>query len=300
MPLVPDRSLSSDPLLARPRPAPPRRPKPTKNPLKRYWRAITDGDASWGRRIGVAFGIPALVGLGAGIGAALAFAIYAWSLLPETPDAYALARATQSQPTVVLDVRGERLTQFEPDFREWVPLDSIPVDLVDALIATEDRAFYQHGGVDVRRTVGAIWNTVRGRREGGSTVTQQLARNLFPDEIGNAGTLERKTKEALAARAIEDDHTKREILEAYLNTVPFLYNAFGVEMAARTYFGTHAPDLTVSQSAMLVAMLKGPSQFNPVRHPEAARERRNLVLRLMGEQGVIDLEDTRAFQAEPL
>ena len=265
----------------------------------RYWRAVTDGDASWGRRLAVALGVPALIALGAGVGAALAFAFYAWTLVPEMPDGYALARATQSQPSVVLDVRGERLTQFEPDFREWVPLDSVPVHLVDALLATEDRAFYEHGGIDLRRTAGAAWATVRGRREGGSTVTQQLARNLFPDEIGSASTLERKTKEALAARAIEDAHTKREILEAYLNTVPFLYNAFGVEMAARTYFGTHAPDLTVSQSAMLVAMLKGPNQYNPVRHPEAARGRRDLVLRLMAEQGALDSTEARALQAAP-
>jgi penicillin-binding protein 1A len=231
---------------------------------------------------------------------ALAFGAYAWTLLPETPDAFALSRATRSQPTVVLDKDGERLTQFEPDFREWVPLDSIPVHLVDALIATEDQAFYGHDGIDYRRTVAAVWNTLRGRREGGSTVTQQLARNLFPGEIGNAGTVERKTKEALAARAIERDHTKREILEAYLNTVPFLYNAHGVEMAARTYFGTRAPDLTVPQAATLVAMLKGPDAYNPVRRPEAAKARRDLVLRLMADQGALSREDAARYQAEGL
>ncbi|MAQ92432.1 MAG: penicillin-binding protein [Rhodothermaceae bacterium] len=286
------------------RPAPERRSPPvvapTRNPFKRYWRAVSDADESWGQRIFVAVGVPLALGLGAAGLAVGAFLIYAWSLLPETPDAYALARATRSQPTIVYDVRGERLTQFEPAFREWVPLDSIPVHLVDALIATEDRAFYDHSGVDLRRTVGAIWNTVRGRREGGSTITQQLARNLFPEEIGNAGTVERKTKEAMAARAIERENTKREILEAYLNTVPFLYNAHGVEMAARTYFGTHAPDLTVTQSAMLVAMLKGPNLYNPVRHPEAATARRDLVLRLMAAQGKIDPVAADSFRAEPL
>ncbi|PAP76198.1 transglycosylase domain-containing protein [Rubrivirga marina] len=274
--------------------------EPTRNPFKRYWRAVTDDEASWGRRLFVGLGVPFGIGLGGLVLGVAAFAVYAWSLLPETPDAYALARATQSQPTVVVDVRGERITQFEPEFREWVPLDSIPTHLVDALIATEDRDFYGHGGIDYQRTVGAIWNTLKGARQGGSTITQQLARNLFPDEIGNAGTIERKTKEALAARAIERDHTKREILEAYLNTVPFLYNAHGVELAARTYFASHAPDLTVPQSAMLVAMLKGPNQFNPVRHPEAATDRRNLVLRLMAEQGVLGQEEAAAYQAEGL
>ncbi|WP_420455456.1 transglycosylase domain-containing protein [Rubrivirga sp.] len=284
------------------RPAPRRAPVavPSRNPFTRYWRAVTDGEASWGRRLSVALGVPLAMAAGGVALAGLALAGYAWSLLPDTPDAYALARATRSQPTVVVDVRGERLTQFEPAFREWVPLDSIPVHLVHALIATEDRAFYRHSGVDVRRSAAAIWNTARGDRQGGSTITQQLARNLFPDEIGTAGTVERKTKEALAARAIERDHTKREILEAYLNTVPFLYNAHGVEMAARTYFGTHAPDLTVPQAAVLVAMLKGPNQFNPVRHPEAATVRRDLVLRLMAEQGAISPAEAAAFQAEGL
>ncbi|WP_412070218.1 transglycosylase domain-containing protein [Rubrivirga sp. IMCC43871] len=303
MPVPPARlPVSLRPTIARPAPSwrPEPETPPTRNPFKRYWQAITDDEASWGRRVAVALGVPLLLGTGALALGVLAVALYAWSLLPETPDAYALARATRSQPSVVVDVRGERITQFEPDFQEWVPLDSIPVHLVDALIATEDRAFYAHGGVDVRRTIGAIWNTIKGDRQGGSTITQQLARNLFPDEIGNAGTVERKTKEAIAARAIEADHTKREILEAYLNTVPFLYNAFGVEMAARTYFGTHAPDLTVAQSALLVAMLKGPNQFNPVRHPEAATTRRNLVLQLMADQGVLPRDESAALQADSL
>lgn len=281
-----------------PRPSPVVRP--TRNPFKRYWQAVTDGDASWGYRLAVAVGVPVGVALAAGLAVVLAFAGYVYTLLPETPDAYALARATQSQPTVVLDVRGERITQFEQDFREWVPLDSIPDHLVDALIATEDRRFYEHGGVDVKRTVVAVAKTVSGDRQGGSTITQQLARNLFPDEIGNAGTAERKTKEMIAAQAIERDHTKREILEAYLNTVPFLYNAYGVEMAARTYFGTHAPDLSVPEATMLVAMLKGPDQFNPIRRPEAARERRNLVLRLMAEQGVLSAADAARYREAPL
>ena len=290
------------PSIARPRPSISPRPTPrrTWNPFALYWRAITDDDSTWGRRLGVAVGVPFLLSAGAVLVGAAVFAGYVFTLLPETPDAYALARATKAQPTVVLDARGRALTQFEPAFREWVPLDSIPPHLVDALIATEDRKFYRHTGVDVSRTVAAIWNTATGRREGGSTITQQLARNLFPDEIGNAGTVERKTKEALAARAIERDHTKREILEAYLNTVPFLYNAHGVEMAARTYFGTHAPDLSVTEAATLVAMLKGPNQYNPVRRPEAALARRNLVLQLMEAQGHLGAAEAAEYRATPL
>ncbi|GAB5536131.1 MAG: transglycosylase domain-containing protein [Rubricoccaceae bacterium] len=230
----------------------------------------------------------------------LAIGVYAYTLLPQMPDAYELARATQAQPSIVYAANGEPLTQFEPAFQEWVPLDSIPIHVVDALLATEDRKFYRHNGVDYTRTVAALWNTFTGRREGGSTITQQLARNLFPDAIGNAGTAERKIKEALASYTIERDHTKREILEAYLNTVPFLYNAHGLEMAARTYFGSSAGELTVAQGATLVAMLKGPSEYNPVRNPEAALRRRNLVLRQMAATHVLATSDAAAARSEPL
>ena len=253
-----------------------------------------------GRRLWRAARSVAVVSLLLGIVAGCAFVIYATRLAREVPDAWELARATSAQPSVVLAANGERLTQFEPAFREWVPLDSIPTHLVDALLATEDRRFYEHGGIDVRRTAAALWNTARGRREGGSTITQQLARNLFPDEIGNAGTVERKLKEAVAAYRIERDHTKRTILEAYLNTVPFLYNAHGVELAARTYFGTSAPALTLPQSAVLVAMLKGPSEYNPVRAPERARARRDLVLRRMVAVGALPAAEADRIAADSL
>ncbi|MGE8491250.1 MAG: transglycosylase domain-containing protein, partial [Paraburkholderia nemoris] len=117
-----------------------------------------------------------------------------------------------------------------------------------------------------------------GDRQGGSTITQQLARNLYPDEIGRAPTLTRKLKEAITAFKIEALYSKDEILETYLNTVPFLYNAYGIEMAARTYFDKSAGDLNVLESATLTGMLKGNSYYNPVLNPERALQRRNTVL----------------------
>ncbi len=257
------------------------------------------GRPAWRRALTFVGGV-ALVVTVLGVMAVGAVAGFALALLPQTPDAFALARATVSQPTTVYAAGGQRLTRFEPEFRERVPLDSIPPHLVQALIATEDRRFYAHGGVDVRRTAGALWATAGGRLQGGSTITQQLARNLFPEEIGHHRTATRKVLEAFAARRIEAQHTKREILESYLNTVPFLFNANGVEMGARTYFGTTARGLTVPQAAVLVAMLKGPSQFNPVRNPEASLARRNLVLRLMAEHGDLTATDAARYQAEPL
>jgi penicillin-binding protein 1A len=116
--------------------------------------------------------------------------------------------------------------------------------VVAALIATEDHRFYEHHGMDWRRTASAVVRTLSGDKQGGSTITQQLARNLYPDEIGRAPSLTRKLKEAITALKIEAVYSKDEILETYLNTVPFLYNAYGIEMAARTYFDKSADSWT--------------------------------------------------------
>ncbi|HLA64336.1 MAG TPA: transglycosylase domain-containing protein, partial [Rhodothermales bacterium] len=132
------------------------------------------------------------------------------------------------------------------------------------------------------------------------TITQQLARNLFPARIGTAITPERKVREWIAAFRIERLHNKREILEAYLNTAPFLYNAVGLEMAARTYFSKPAFQLTIEEGATLVGMLKGPAYYSPVRHPDRARERRDLVLGLMAEQGILTAAVADSLQALPL
>ena len=131
-------------------------------------------------------------------------------------------------------------------------------------------------------------STLSGDLQGGSTITQQLARNLYPEEIGRAATLTRKIKEAITALKIEAVYTKDEILETYLNTVPFLYNAFGIEMAARTYFDKSADQLDVLESATLIGMLKGTSYYNPVLNPERALQRRNMVLAQMVKHGKLD------------
>ena len=271
-----------------------------KNVVGRWWQAILDTERPWWNRAFLALAGVAVATVTPFVIGGLALGLYAYSLMPQMPDAYELARATQAQPSIVYAANGEPLTQFEPAFQEWVPLDSIPQHVVDALLATEDRKFYAHNGVDYTRTAAALWNTLTGRREGGSTITQQLARNLFPETIGRAGTAERKVKEALASYTIERDHTKREILEAYLNTVPFLYNAHGIEMAARTYFGRSAGGLTVTQGATLVAMLKGPAEYNPIRNPDAALNRRNLVLAQMELVGDLSAAEGAEARSEPL
>jgi penicillin-binding protein 1A len=225
---------------------------------------------------------------------------YVLALIPFTPSISDIRKAASEQPAQILSADGRKLAEFKQSNRVWVKLSAISPHVIDALIATEDHRFYTHFGLDWRRTVGAAINTFRGDRQGGSTLTQQLARNIFPEEIGRAPTLNRKLKEAITALKIEAVHSKDDILETYLNTVPFLYNAFGIEMAARTYFDTRAESLDVLQSATLVGMLKGNSYYNPVLNPERALERRNLVLAQMVKHQKLSPARFEALKKRPL
>ncbi len=226
--------------------------------------------------------------------------LYVLVLIPFTPGISDLRKAKVGQPTLLLASDGSELAQYKQLNREWVPLDKIASNAVNALIAIEDHRFFQHHGIDLRRTVGALLNTLQGDLQGGSTITQQLARNLYPDEIGRATSITRKVKEAITALKIEAVYSKSEILETYLNTVPFLYNAFGIEMAARTYFDKSAVDLDVLESATLIGMLKGTSYYNPVLNPERALQRRNLVLEQMARDGTLDPARLTALTRQPL
>lgn len=226
--------------------------------------------------------------------------LYVLLLIPFTPGIGDLRKAKSEAPSVLLALDGSVLAEYKRINRQWVTLEQISPNVVNALIATEDRRFYEHHGIDFRRLVGAALSTLSGDLQGGSTLTQQLARNLFPEEIGRAATVTRKLKEAITALKIEAVYSKREILETYLNTVPFLYNAFGIEMAARTYFDTSADQLDVLQSATLIGMLKGTSYYNPVQNPERAKQRRNLVLEQMVKNGSLDPARLKALTKRPL
>ncbi|MDE2415002.1 MAG: penicillin-binding protein, partial [Comamonadaceae bacterium] len=215
----------------------------------------------------------------------LAGFLYVLALIPFTPAISDIRKAKSDQPAQLVSADGRLLAEYRWVNREWVPLKTIARPVVDALIATEDHRFYDHFGLDWRRTASALLRTAGGDRQGGSTITQQLARNLYPEDIGRAPTLTRKLKEAITALKIEALYSKDEILETYLNTVPFLYNAYGIEMAARTYFDKSADRLTVLESATLIGMLKGTAYYNPVLNPERAQERRNTVLAQMKKRG---------------
>jgi penicillin-binding protein 1A len=226
--------------------------------------------------------------------------LYVLLLIPFTPGIGDLRKAKSEVPSQLLASDGTVLAEYRRINRQWVPLEQIAPNVVNALIATEDRRFYDHHGIDFRRTFGAVLSTLSGDLQGGSTITQQLARNLYPEEIGRAASITRKLKEAITALKIEAVYSKQEILETYLNTVPFLYNAFGIEMAARTYFDKSAGTLDVLESATLIGMLKGTSYYNPVLNPERAVQRRNLVLVQMARNGKLDPDKLDALAKRPL
>ncbi|NML31214.1 penicillin-binding protein 1A [Paraburkholderia antibiotica] len=228
------------------------------------------------------------------------FVLYVLLLIPFTPSIGDIRKAKIEQPAQILSADGKLLAEFKPSNREWVKLKDISPNVVNALIATEDHRFYQHFGLDWRRTASAALHTFSGDRQGGSTITQQLARNLYPDEIGRAPTLTRKLKEAITALKIEAFYTKDEILETYLNTVPFLYNAYGIEMAARTYFDKSASDLNVLEAATLTGMLKGNAYYNPVLNPERALQRRNTVLGQLAKYGKLTPAQYDNLSRKPL
>jgi len=238
--------------------------------------------------------------LWAAVAAPLGLLAFTLALVPFTPSISDIRKAKSELPAQLMSADNKLLAEYRWANREWMELHQISPNVVNALIATEDHRFYDHFGLDWRRTASSVVLTLRGDPQGGSTITQQLARNLFPEEIGRSRTLTRKLKEAITALKIEASYTKDEILETYLNTVPFLYNAVGIEMAARTYFDKSADKLNVLESATLIGMLKGTAYYNPVLNPERAQARRNTVLAQMVKRGKLDQKQLEALQKRPL
>jgi len=264
--------------------------------LAGYFRTAIDSRFSnRDRIISAAKGLAALGALGLALLVASTL-----SLIPFTPSIANIRKARIDQPSVLISSDGKRLATFKPMNREWVPLNRISPNVINALIATEDHRFYEHFGIDLIRVATGFARTLIGDPQGGSTITQQLARNLYPEEVGRKRTITRKIKETITAIKIEYAYTKKEILETYLNTIPFLYNAFGIEMAARTYFDKPAQKLTVLESATLIAMLKGTSYYNPVLNPERAFNRRNIVLSQMLKHGVLSQTDYDRLKSRPI
>ncbi|MBQ9748849.1 MAG: transglycosylase domain-containing protein [Clostridia bacterium] len=194
-----------------------------------------------------------------------------------------------------VELEGERLHGAEN--RIWVPLSEIPENVKNAFIATEDHRFYEHAGVDVRRTAGAALSFFSGADSyGGSTITQQLIKNLTGDD---KATVKRKLTEIMRALTLEKTTDKDTILELYLNTVYLSQGCYGLETAAETYFGKSASELTLVEGATLAAIIQYPTRYDPIRHPDYNTERRNTILWRMHELGMLTDEVYRTALDTP-
>ncbi len=215
--------------------------------------------------------------------AVLSFVFYLSSDLPSIEQ---LENFDPDLVTRIYSSDGEILHELFLQKRVFVELDQIPQHMQDAAIASEDKRFYHHWGIDLYSVARAIVvNSLSlSYRQGFSTLTQQLARNLYKT-IGFEENLTRKVKEVITAIQIERTYTKDEILEMYLNTVHFGHGTYGVQAAAKRLFGKNATELTLDESAILVGVLPGPALYSPINHPERALRRRNTVLRLIKDQG---------------
>ncbi|OGU16992.1 MAG: hypothetical protein A2X61_07505 [Ignavibacteria bacterium GWB2_35_12] len=215
------------------------------------------------------------------------------------PSINQLENPKQNFATQIFSADGELLDHFFIERRVSLPIDSIPLDFINALIAVEDRKFNEHWGVHaVRIFKAAVKNTLAFRsKEGASTITMQLARNLY---FSPEGSFKRKIREAFTAIQIEKRYTKNEILEMYINTVAFGRGAYGIQVASRVYFNKSALEMTTSECAFLVGLLKAPERYNGIVNYERAITRRNLVLSLMRDESYLSDDEYIKAAEEPL
>lgn len=205
--------------------------------------------------------------------------------------------------TEVYSYDGELLGKYYVENRSISPYHELPKSLTDALIATEDIRFYDHSGVDVRALFRVAFGVITfNRKGGGSTITQQLAKNLFPrdPDASKAKLILTKFKEWVVAARLEREYSKNEILAMYLNTVDFGNNSLGIKSASATYFGKEPRDLKTEESALLVGMLKAPTRYSPRRNPQASFNRRNTVLEQMEKYNFLTKEATDSIQSIPI
>ena len=225
----------------------------------------------------LAFAAAVLVGLALAAGVAIA--------LTQIPGFDELKRSPQGQTVQVLGADGTPLVTIGPSYGEWLPIGRIPGPMRAAMVAVEDRRFYAHPGVDPVGVAAAARDyAVTRRARGASTITQQLARNLF---LTNARTAARKLKELAYALALERRFSKDQILELYLNRVYFGGGAYGIDAAARKFFGHPATRLSLPEAAIIAGLVKAPSRYAPSADPRAARARAATVIALMASEGAI-------------
>jgi penicillin-binding protein 1A len=223
----------------------------------------------------------------------------------EIPSFEMLENPNSIQVSEVISDDGEVIGYIGIENRSDITYDHLSPNLIHALIATEDARFYHHSGIDLRSLGRVFFKTFLGRKEssgGGSTVTQQLAKNLFKmrDLNRGHGLVATKFSEWVTAVKLEHTYSKQEILTMYFNTVDFGSNAFGIKTAAKTFFGKIPDSLDVDEAAILVGLLKAPTTYSPVLHPDRCKERRDVVLSQMNRYGYLSDEDFEKYKAKPI
>ncbi|MFQ5649616.1 MAG: penicillin-binding protein 1A [bacterium] len=236
------------------------------------------------------------------VGSALAVltgVVYLYVITRELPSLKQLEAYRPKLASKVYSVDMKLIHEYYIEKRSFVPLEEMPEALVQAVIATEDRKFYGHWGMDVRRLIAAVFKNILAAsfKEGASTLTQQLARQLY---LSSEKTITRKMKELITAIQIERTYTKPEILEMYLNHMYFGHSAYGAQSAALTYFRKNVDELTTDECAILVGLLKAPNNYTPIRHPNRSLTRRNIVLNAMREMEYIDDEQYAEWVKKPI
>src|SRR6478736_1304729 len=241
----------------------------------------------------------------AGAGFSLSLLWGAWQracLNNACPSVTTVGNYDPDQASKVYAADGRLITDLGGERRTVVPLEQLSPAVLSAFLSVEDKRFYSHDGIDWLRVVGTVKNFVLyGQKAGASTITMQLAGNLWPDRLDRRDrSPRRKIREAQVALELERQYSKDKILELYLNQIGLGNGAFGVEAAAQRYFGKSAHDLNVAEAAMLAALPKGPSQYNPRRFRARAIQRRNVVINLMRDNGVLTTEEAERWKAYPL
>src|SRR5690349_8542647 len=233
------------------------------------------------------------------------FAYASWAMVCRAgrcPPANALRDYEPRQTSKILAADGRLIAELGLEKRTLVKLQDIPPIVRQAFVTVEDKRFYNHSGIDWVRVPSALLTDLKNRNfsEGFSTLTMQLARNIFPERISREKTLVRKLKEAKVARGIEDAYSKDKILELYLNQINLGNGAYGVETASQRYFGKSVRDLNLAEAATLAALPKAPERYNPRRFPDRALQRRNTIIELMRHEGAVSEADARLAEAYPL
>jgi len=281
-----------------------RRKTPTRGSEGRGDPAPPVGPKGGGRPLGRVFVLFTLFLLTVGAGIAWG----SWrNLCADCPSIAQIFTWEPEQTSKLFDAEGALIVELGYERRTPVSIQALPEHVPQAFIAVEDKRFYEHEGYSIRGIsraalarlpgVGAILNR---RAGGGSTITQQLARNMFQQTIGYERRIERKLKELQVALDLERVYSKDQILEAYMNQINYAHGWWGIQTAARNYFGKNAAELNPAEAALLAAVVNRPTYYSPFNNPEHARQRRNLVLSLMAEQGYLTPREEEKWRAWPL